>query len=87
MKDLAQFMVSALVDVPENVVISQTEGENVTVIEIQVDPIDTGKIIGKKGRIANALRTILKSAGAKQRKRLSVEILTQDKEGVERNGR
>ena len=87
MKDLAQFMVSSLVDLPENIIISQTEGENITILEIQVDPADVGKIIGKKGRIANALRTILKSAGAKQRKRLSVEILTQDKEGVETNGR
>ena len=83
MKDLVEFIVKALVDRPEAVVVTQTEGENITVIEIKVSQEDTGKVIGKEGRIANAIRTVVKSAAAKQRKRVTVEILTQEKkEGV-----
>lgn len=80
MKDLLEYMVKALVDKPEAVDIRMTEGENLTMLEIKVDPAEVGKVIGKEGRIANAIRTIIKSAGAKQRKRTTVEILTLPKE-------
>ncbi len=82
MKELVEYIVKALVDKPESVVITETEGENVTVLEIRVDKDEVGKVIGKEGRIANAIRTVVKSAGAKQKKRITVEILTQDKEEV-----
>ena len=79
MKSLVEYIVKALVDRPESVVISQTEGENVTILEIKVDPEEVGKVIGKEGRIANAIRTLVKCAGAKLRKRITVEILTENK--------
>lgn len=81
MKELVEYIVKGLVDQPEQVAVSETDGESFTVIEIKVAQEDTGKVIGKEGRIANALRTIAKSAGAKQTKRVTVEIMTPDKEG------
>ena len=81
MKELVECIVKALVDKPEEAKISQTDGENVTIFEIRVAPEDVGKVIGKEGRIANAIRTVVKSAGAKQQKRISVEIMTEDKGG------
>jgi predicted RNA-binding protein YlqC (UPF0109 family) len=80
MKELVEYLVKALVDKPEEVNITQTEGESVTVIEIRVAPDDAGKVIGKDGRIANAIRTVVKAAGAKNRKRVTVEIMTQERE-------
>ena len=77
MKELVEYLVKALVDKPEEVNINQTEGESVTILEIRVAPDDAGKVIGKDGRIANAIRTIVKAAGAKNRKRVTVEIMTQ----------
>lgn len=79
MKELVEYIVKSLVDRPEEVGVNQTENESVTLIEIRVAPEDAGKVIGKEGRIANAIRTVAKSAGAKQRKRISVEIITQEK--------
>jgi predicted RNA-binding protein YlqC (UPF0109 family) len=71
--------VKGLVDKPEEVKISQTEGESATILEIRVAPDDAGKVIGKEGRIANAIRTIVKAAGSKNNKRVSVEIMTQER--------
>jgi len=79
MKDLVEYLVKALVDKPDEVKISQTEGESVTIIEIRVASDDAGKVIGKEGRIANAIRTIVKAAGAKNQKRVTVEIMTQER--------
>lgn len=79
MKELVEYLVKALVDKPEEVNISQTEGESVTVIEIRVAPDDAGKVIGKDGRIANAIRTVVKAAGAKNKKRVTVEIMTEER--------
>jgi hypothetical protein len=78
-KELVEYLVKALVDMPEEVNISQTEGESVTILEIRVAPDDAGKVIGKEGRIANAIRTIVKAAGAKNKKRVTVEIMTQER--------
>jgi len=79
MKELVEYLVKALVDKQEEVKISQTEGESVTILEIRVASDDAGKVIGKDGRIANAIRTIVKAAGAKNKKRVTVEIMTQDR--------
>ena len=79
MKELVEYLVKALVDKPEEVNISQTEGESVTILEIRVALDDAGKVIGKEGRIANAIRTIVKAAGAKNKKRVTVEIMTQER--------
>lgn len=78
MKELVEYLVKALVDKPDQVSITQTEGEAVTILEIRVANEDAGKVIGKEGRIANAIRTIVKAAGAKNKKRVTVEIMTQD---------
>jgi len=79
MKELVEYLVKALVDKPEEVNISQTEEELVTILEIRVASDDAGKVIGKEGRIANAIRTIVKAAGAKNGKRVTVEIMTQER--------
>lgn len=79
MKSLIEYIVKALVDQPEAVVISEVEGESITILEIRVAQEDIGKVIGKEGRIANALRTIAKASGAKSRKRVNVEIISGDK--------
>jgi predicted RNA-binding protein YlqC (UPF0109 family) len=79
MKNLVELLVKSLVDNPEQANVSETSGNSITVIEISVAPEDVGKIIGKEGRIANAIRTVVKAAGAKQNKKVTVEIVTQDK--------
>ncbi|MCX5751269.1 MAG: KH domain-containing protein [Candidatus Saganbacteria bacterium] len=81
MKELVEYIVKALVDQPNEVVVVETEGESITILEIKVAPDDVGKVIGKEGRIANAIRTVVKAAAAKNKKRVTVEILTKDKEG------
>jgi predicted RNA-binding protein YlqC (UPF0109 family) len=80
MKNLVELLVKSLVDNQEQVNVSETSGNSITVIEIAVAPEDVGKIIGKEGRIANAIRTVVKAAGAKQNKKVTVEIVTKDKE-------
>ena len=76
MKDLVELIVKALVDNQDAVNVKETSGESVIIIEIAVSPDDVGKIIGKEGRIANAIRTVVKAAGAKQNKKVNVEIIT-----------
>ena len=76
MKQLVESMVNALVDRPEEVRVTETVGESVVIIEIQVSQADTGKVIGKEGRIANAIRTVVKAAAAKIEKKVTVEIMT-----------
>jgi predicted RNA-binding protein YlqC (UPF0109 family) len=80
LKNLVENIVGSLVDVPEQVTVAETTGENVTVLEIRVAPDDVGKVIGKEGRIANAIRTVAKAAAAKQNRRVTVEIMTHDKD-------
>jgi predicted RNA-binding protein YlqC (UPF0109 family) len=75
MKDLIKHIVLALVDHPEQVAISEVEGKQSTVFEIKVAKEDIGKIIGKKGRTAQAIRTILNAASGKAKKRTIVEII------------
>ncbi len=76
MQELVEYMVRALVDNPDQVHINEIEGETVLVYEVSVAESDLGKVIGKSGRIANALRTIVKAAAMKRDKKATVEILS-----------
>jgi len=75
MKELIEYIAKSLVDRPENVVVKETEGEKTTIIELRVAKEDLGKVIGKQGRTARAMRTILNAAGTKIGKRCVLEIL------------
>ena len=75
MKDLVEAIAKALLDHPEQVQVRAVEGEQVTVLELRVHPEDLGKVIGRQGRTAKSMRTILGAAGMKLRKRLTLEIL------------
>jgi len=75
MKDLVEAIAKALVDHPDQVQVRSVEGEQVTVLELRVHPEDLGKVIGRQGRTAKSMRTILGAAGMKLRKRLTLEIL------------
>jgi len=75
MKELIQFIAGALVDKPDQVEVTEVEGERTSVLELKVAKEDLGKIIGKQGRTARALRTILAAASAKINKRVVLEIV------------
>ena len=75
MKELVEAIAKALVDNPDEVQVRAVEGEQVTVLEIRVHPTDLGKVIGRQGRTAKAIRTLLGAAGMKLRKRYTLEIL------------
>ena len=75
MKDLVEFVVKALVDEPAEVQINEVTGDKVTLYELRVSKKDIGKIIGKKGRTALAIRTILNAVSSKQGKRAELEIV------------
>jgi len=75
MKALVEDIARSLVDHPDQVQVSEVEGEQTTVLELRVDPADLGKVIGKQGRTARAMRTLLGAAGTKQNKRVLLEIL------------
>jgi predicted RNA-binding protein YlqC (UPF0109 family) len=75
MKALVEDIARSLVDHPDQVQVSEVEGEQTAVLELRVDPADLGKVIGKQGRTARAMRTLLGAAGTKQNKRVLLEIL------------
>ncbi len=75
LKDLIQYVSKALVDMPDDVEVNEIVGEQTTVIELKVDKTDLGKVIGKQGRTARALRTILNAASTKLKKRSVLEII------------
>jgi predicted RNA-binding protein YlqC (UPF0109 family) len=75
MKELIKYIAQALVDFPEQVEVSEVEGEQTSVIELKVAKEDLGKIIGKQGRTARSIRTILSAASAKIKKRSVLEII------------
>jgi uncharacterized protein len=75
MKELIKFIAQALVDNPEQVVVKEIAGEQTSVIELKVAKEDLGKVIGKQGRTARAMRTILSAASTKIRKRSVLEII------------
>jgi len=74
MKELIQMIARALVDRPELVNVESVKGGSTSILKVSVGVEDTGKVIGKKGRTANALRTILKAVAAKEKKRVALEI-------------
>ncbi len=75
MKELIEYIAKLLVDNPEEVIVTELEGEQTSVIELKVAKEDIGKVIGKQGRTARAMRTILGAASAKMKKRSVLEIL------------
>ncbi|MGD9046194.1 MAG: KH domain-containing protein [Desulfobacterales bacterium] len=75
MKDLISYIAQALVDHPEEVSVTEVEGNQTSVLELKVAKEDLGKVIGKQGRTARAMRTILSAASAKIRKRTVLEII------------
>ena len=74
-KDLIEFIVKSLVDEPDQVTVNEIEGEKSTILELHVSESDVGKVIGKQGRIAKAIRTILSASATKDGKRAVLEIL------------
>lgn len=75
MKDLVEFIARSLVDNPDDVQVTEDQGDNSIIIELRVAPDDMGKVIGKQGKIAKSIRTLTKATAAKEGKRVVVEIL------------
>ena len=75
MKELVEVIAKALVDSPEEVVVTETESEKGTILELRVAQSDMGKVIGKQGRIAKAIRSVVKAAASKEDKKVIVEIM------------
>ncbi|EHL15672.1 UPF0109 protein [Peptoanaerobacter stomatis] len=75
MRELLDVIVKSLVDKPEEVVITENHGEYSVIIELRVAKDDMGKVIGKQGRIAKAIRTVLKAASIKENKKVTLEII------------
>lgn len=75
MKHLLEQIAKALVDYPEEVEVREVEGERSIILELRVAPDDMGKVIGKQGRIARAIRTVIGAAAVKEEKRVVVEIV------------
>ena len=81
MKELVEVIAKALVDNPEEVVVTESMKGEDTLIELKVSPADMGKVIGKQGRIAKAIRSVVKAAASKEDKKVIVEIQYADNEG------
>ena len=75
MKELVEVIATSLVDHPEEVVVTETVTDNSIVLELKVAPDDMGKVIGKQGRIAKAIRTVVRAASVKSEKKYRVDIL------------
>lgn len=75
MKELVEVIAKSLVDYPNEVFVTQKETEDATVVELRVASADMGKVIGKQGRIAKAIRSLVKAAASKDDKKVVVEIL------------
>lgn len=75
MKELVEILAKALVDNPEKVTVDLVERDKSIIIELKVAPDDMGKVIGKQGRIAKAIRTVVKAAATKEKKKVMVEIV------------
>jgi len=82
MKELVKHLAQAIVDKPEEVVVTETEGDRTSIIKLRVAKEDFGLIIGKKGRNAEAIRTILRAATAKLGKKSALEIIEGEREDV-----
>lgn len=75
MKQLVEIIAKSLVDHPDQVVVNEVEGDRSIVLELKVAPDDMGKVIGKQGRIAKAIRSVVKAAATRENKKVVVEIL------------
>ena len=75
LKEVVETIARVLVDSPDEVAVNEIDGESTTVLELRVAPQDLGKVIGKQGRTARAMRTLLRAAGMKVKKRFVLEIL------------
>ncbi len=75
MRELVEYIAKSLVDTPDGVKVNEREEERAFIIEVSVAPDDMGKVIGKQGRIAKAIRTVVKAASAKSPKKYIVEIV------------
>lgn len=75
MGELVEYIAKSLVDNPDMVTVNEIEGSQSLIIELKVAPDDMGKVIGKQGRIAKAIRTVVKAAATKENKRIIVEII------------
>lgn len=75
MKELVEVIAKALVEHPEEVVVTENQSEKAIVVELHVAQSDMGKVIGKQGRIAKAIRSVVKAAAAKEEKKVIVEIV------------
>ena len=75
MKELVEVIAKALVDDPESVVVNEREEKKTTVLEVRVAESDMGKVIGKQGRIAKAIRSVVKAGAAKEDKKVIVDIM------------
>ena len=75
MKELVEVIAKSLVDYPDQVVVTETENETAIVLELRVAQSDMGKVIGKQGRIAKAIRSVVKAAASKEEKKVIVEIM------------
>ena len=75
MKELVEVIAKSLVEHPDEVVVTETENEKTILVELRVAPSDMGKAIGKQGRIAKAIRSVVKAASSKEEKKVVVEIL------------
>ena len=75
MKGLVEVIAKSLVEHPEEVVVTETENEKTILVELRVAPSDVGKVIGKQGRIAKAIRCVVKAAAAKEDRKVVVEIM------------
>ena len=75
MRELLTFVAQSLVDHPDQVVVRETEGPEAVILELSVAEEDMGKVIGKQGRIAKAIRSVVKAAASKEEKKVIVEIM------------
>ena len=75
MKELLEIIAKALVDNPDEVIVNEVQGEQSIILELRVADSDMGKVIGKQGRIAKAIRTVIKAAAIKEKKKVVVEII------------
>lgn len=75
MKDLIEYIAKSLVDNPDRVSVAEVQGEKTAIYELRVHPEDLGKVIGKQGRTARAIRTLVSSAATRQNRRAMVEIM------------
>lgn len=75
MKELLEYLARKLVERPEAVEVDEIDGDRSVILELRVDPDDMGRVIGRQGRVAQALRSLMKAAGSREGRRVTVEIL------------